>query len=96
MCWGTLKGENQNSVNNLQFWVMSFDEKNFTDIYFWEPMGGKKYTLKNRVQYPDLLKKYFKGEFKIEEDVFKELKKKRKKKNETDDKKSNLLYNSSR
>ena len=67
---------------------MSFDEKNFKDIYFWEPMSGKKYTLKNRVEYSDLLKKYFKGEFNIEEDIFKELKKKRKKQSDANDKNS--------
>jgi len=66
-------------------WVMSFDEKTFKNIYFWEPMSGRKYTLKNRVQYPDLLKKYFKGEWDIEQDIQLELKKKRKKQIESGD-----------
>jgi hypothetical protein len=72
---------------------MSF-ERNFNDIYFWEPMTNKKYILKNRVVYPDMLKKFFKGTYEREEDIFNELRKKRKKKidNLDDEKSINLKF----
>ncbi len=93
VCWGTLKGDNPLSNTNLHFWVMSF-ERNFNDIYFWEPMTNKKYILKNRVVYPDMLKKFFKGQYNSEEDIFNELRKKRKKKidNLDDEKSIKFIY----
>lgn len=52
-------------------------------------MTNKKYILKNRVVYPDMLKKFFKGQYNSEEDIFNELRKKRKKKiDNLDDEKS--------
>ena len=70
---------------------MSF-ERNFKDIYFWEPMTNKKYVMKNRVQFPDILKKYFKGAYNKEEEIQIDLMKKKKKKGEAaEKKKSNFL-----
>lgn len=57
---------------------MSF-HPNFKDIYFYEPMTNRRYTLKDRVEYKDILRKYFKGQLEKEEDIQKELRLKRKK-----------------
>ncbi len=70
---------------------MSF-ENNFEDIFFWEPMTNKKYVLKNRVQYPDILKKYLKGHYDKEERVQVDLKQKKKKRGDgLDDKGKKIL-----
>ena len=53
---------------------------NFKDVHFWEPMSNKKYTLKDRVEHHDILRKYFKGQLEKEEDIQREIKKKRPKK----------------
>ena len=70
---------------------MSF-ENNFEDIFFWEPMTNKKYVLKNRVQYPDILKKYLKGYYDKEERIQVDLKQKKKKRGDgAEEKGKNIL-----
>lgn len=58
---GKLKhsGDTLGSENHL--WVMTFDPK-LKDIEFWEPMTNRSYKLCDRIEFPDILKKYMKGE----------------------------------
>lgn len=58
---GRLKFSGESSSNANHFWVMTLDPK-FKDIDFWEPMNNKHYKLCNRIEFPDIMRKYMKGE----------------------------------
>ncbi len=51
---------------------------NFKDVTFWEPLNNKKYVLKDRIMYEEIMKQYFMGEFLTKEEIDKALSKLRK------------------
>ena len=40
---------------------MTLDPK-FKDVDFWEPMNNKHYKLCDRIEFPEIMRKYMKGE----------------------------------
>lgn len=58
---GRLKYSGESSANANHFWIMTIDPR-FKDVDFWEPMNNKHYKLCNRFEFPDIMRKYMKGE----------------------------------
>lgn len=59
---GRLKYSGESANNANHFWVMTLTP-NFKDVDFWDPMNSKHYTMCDRVEFPDIMRTYMKGEF---------------------------------
>jgi len=59
---GKLKHSDDSSSNSANhFWVMTIDV-NFKDIEFWDAINCKHYSLCDRIEFPDIMKTFMKGE----------------------------------
>jgi|LauGreDrversion4_2_1035121.scaffolds.fasta_scaffold249345_2 hypothetical protein len=58
---GRLKYSGESASNANHFWIMTLDPK-FKDVDFWEPMNNKHYKLCDRIEFPEIMRKYMKGE----------------------------------